>query len=44
MKSHMLYDHELDPEENINIVDRSEHKEELEKLDKALKKHLIDRE
>ncbi len=43
VKSHMLYNREIDPEENVNIVDRVENNKELEGLTKVLNKHLVDR-
>ncbi|NMH88399.1 sulfatase [Flavivirga sp. Y03] len=44
LKSHMLYNHEIDHEENINIADRTENREQLEELSKALNRHLLSRE
>jgi arylsulfatase A-like enzyme len=32
----MLYDHQTDPDENVNVVDKPEHKEVVDKLSKLL--------
>jgi hypothetical protein len=33
----MLYDHQSDPDENINVVDKPEHKDVVDKLSRLLK-------
>jgi hypothetical protein len=35
----MLYDHEKDPNENVNIAENPEHKKTVEKMQKLLQEH-----